>query len=237
MQLSEIVTPSVKELFIQKIESSILSGELAVGDALPSERELAEQMKISKTAVHSGIVEMARKGFLEVAPRRGVFVGDYAKNGTLDALVSIMRHNGGQLDARNAQSLLEIRCAIEEVALAYVTEKRDPAVLRRLQAIADEAQALAANPDHFDANRLAELFFTFHHTLCVASGNTIVPLIFKAFHAPAVRIWVNSIRALGLQESIARLMRFLELIRAGDVDAARAYMRWIEQSSTAAILG
>lgn len=237
MQFSEIVAPSVKELFIQKIESSILSGELAVGDALPSEREMAEQMKISKTVVHSGIVEMAHKGFLEVIPRRGIFVGDYAKNGTLDALVSIMRHNGGQLDARNARSMVEIRCAIEEVAIAHVTRKQDPETLCALQRIADEALAIVKGPAPVDVTQLAELYFTFHHTLFVASGNTIAPLILNAFRAPAVRLWANSARTLGPQESISRLLRFLEVIRSGDVETARAYVRWIEQASGTAILG
>lgn len=236
MQFTKIVAPSVKELFVRKVESMILSGELAVGDALPSERELAEQMEISKTAVHSGIVEMARKGFLEVVPRRGVFVGDYAKNGTLEALISIMQHNGGRLDARNARSMLEVRCAIEEVAITHVTSQRDFKTLRELQRIADMAQAVAEGPEPVDVIHLAELYFTFHHTLCVASGNTIIPLILNAFRAPAIQLWANSARSLGIQESIARLLRFMELIRSGNVEEARAYMRWIDQTSITAVL-
>ena len=55
MKYGEIVAPTIKELFIQRIEDMILSGELKPGDKLPSERELADEMKIGKTIVHEGI--------------------------------------------------------------------------------------------------------------------------------------------------------------------------------------
>lgn len=55
MKFGEIVAPSIKELFIQKIEGMILSGALKPGERLPTERELADEMNISKTIVHEGI--------------------------------------------------------------------------------------------------------------------------------------------------------------------------------------
>ena len=76
MRFGEIVAPSIKELFIQKLEEMILSGELKPGDKLPTERELADEMKISKTVVHEGIRELSRLGFLDVASRKGVTVAD-----------------------------------------------------------------------------------------------------------------------------------------------------------------
>lgn len=223
MEYTEIVAPTVKELFIRRIEDSILSGELSVGERLPSERELAEQMRISKTAVHSGIAEMARKGFLEVVPRKGVFVGDFANKGSLEALVSIMQHNGGQLDRRNVRSMLEMRYAIERVCLVRILEQRDPAVLERLEQIVCMAeQEAGAIPVR--CSRLAELYHTFHHLICAASGNTIAPLILNAFHAPGVRLWANSVRALGPEASVQRLRRFYSLIRAGDRNAVMEHL-------------
>ena len=52
MDFGQIVAPTIKELFIERIEGMIFSGTLKPGDRLPSERDLAEQMKISKTIVH-----------------------------------------------------------------------------------------------------------------------------------------------------------------------------------------
>ena len=72
MAFHEIVAPTVKALFIQQIEGMILSGELRPGDRLPTERELADEMKISKTVVHEGLRELHRLGFVNIASRRGV---------------------------------------------------------------------------------------------------------------------------------------------------------------------
>ncbi|MBP3520564.1 MAG: FadR family transcriptional regulator [Oscillospiraceae bacterium] len=230
MEFSEIVAPTVKELFIRRIEDSILSGELAIGEQLPSERELAEQMHVSKTVVHAGITDMVRKGFLEVVPRKGVFVGDYANKGSLEALVSIMQHNGGQLDERNVRSLLEMRYAIESVCLLRILDRKDPQVTARLGEILRKAEqeAEAQSPN---CVRLAEYYYTFHHTLCAASGNTIAPLIMNAFHVPAVRLWANSARALGPADSVGRLHRFYTLICQGEREKALKYLHWMSYES------
>lgn len=117
MKFGEIVAPSIKELFIQKIEGMILSGALKPGERLPTERELADEMNISKTIVHEGIRELSRLGFLDVVSRKGVTVADYAQNGNLDTLMAIMKYNGGYLNPQTAKSLLDVRAFLECPAL------------------------------------------------------------------------------------------------------------------------
>ena len=237
MQFAEIVAPTIKELFVRRMEDLILSGELTTGTRLPSERELAEQMKISKTAVHDGITDMVRMGFLEVVPRRGVFVGDYAKNGTLEALTAIMQHSGGRLDDRNVQWMMEMRYAIESAAIEGVIKKRDPEAMAALRRMADEAAALIQAPGEVDYAVLGELYFRFHHFVCVASGNTIAPLIFNAFRVPSTAFWTNSARALGPAESVRRLTRFADCIEAGDLVSASAHLREITDTSAEIVRG
>ena len=117
MKFGEIIAPSIKELFIQKIEGMILSGALKPGERLPTERELADEMNISKTIVHEGIRELSRLGFLDVVSRKGVTVADYAQNGNLDTLMAIMKYNGGYLNTSTAKSLLDVRAFLECPAL------------------------------------------------------------------------------------------------------------------------
>ena len=90
MDFRPIVAPSIRELFIQQVEGAILSGQLKPGDRLPTERELADTMHISKTVVHEGLRELHRLGFLDIASRRGVTVADYAQTGSLETLYSYM---------------------------------------------------------------------------------------------------------------------------------------------------
>ena len=52
MEFSKITAPSLKDLFVQQIEEKILSGELPVGSKMPPEREMAEQMKVSRAVVN-----------------------------------------------------------------------------------------------------------------------------------------------------------------------------------------
>ena len=61
MNFQKLATPSLKELFITELETKILSGELPIGTKLPSERELAASMQVSRAVVNSGISEMEKK--------------------------------------------------------------------------------------------------------------------------------------------------------------------------------
>lgn len=230
ISFNEIVAPTVKELFVREIEDMIISGELAVGDRLPSERELAERMRISKTAVHGGIVDMVRMGFLEVLPRKGIFVGDYAGNGTLETLTAIMQHSGGNMDARNVRSVMEMRFAIESVAIERFIRRGDPAAVAKLRELTAEARSLVeSGPTDYRA--LARLYFRFHHHICVASGNTIAPLIFNAFKTPSITFWTNSARALGPEESVERLAKFTQYIEAGDTEGALRHLKGITDTA------
>ena len=70
MKFTKISAPSMKELFVRQLTEAILSGELTVGEKLPAERELAQQMQVSRAVVNSGINELARCGFVEDVYKR-----------------------------------------------------------------------------------------------------------------------------------------------------------------------
>ena len=142
MPFQEIVAPSIRELFVQQLTGLILSGELRPGDRLPTERELADEMKISKTVVHEGIRELRRQGFLDVSSRRGVTVADYAQTGSLETLMAIMDYHGGLPDRKTACSILELRDYLEAPAMEHLAAhhtEADLAALRALQQQAEEA--------------------------------------------------------------------------------------------------
>ena len=126
MEFSKLNAPSLKELFIQELETMILSGRLMVGEKLPPERELAESMQVSRAVVNSGITELARKGFLIIKPRVGTFVADYRRDGTMDTLMSIMNYNGGILREAEVRSILELRIALDSLAIRlWLPEAKD----------------------------------------------------------------------------------------------------------------
>ena len=52
MEFQKISSPSLRDLFIEQLEHLILSGKLQVGEKLPSERQLAEMMQVSRAVVN-----------------------------------------------------------------------------------------------------------------------------------------------------------------------------------------
>ena len=97
MAFREIVAPTLRELFVTQIIEMIFSGELHIGEKLPSERELSEQMHISRSMVHTGLEDLARMGFVRIEPRRGNYIADYARNGNFETLAAITHLRGNCL--------------------------------------------------------------------------------------------------------------------------------------------
>ena len=59
---------------VNQIKAMIMSGELSPGDALPSMRNLAMQMRVSLITTKRAYEELERDGFIETYTGRGSFV-------------------------------------------------------------------------------------------------------------------------------------------------------------------
>lgn len=211
----KITAPTLKSLFVQELEGLILSGELAVGQKLPPERELAQKMQISRSVVNDGIAEMARRGFLEISPRQGTVVADFHRNGTLDILVSIMSYNGGQLPREEIRSILEIR----GVLMAFALESAIP------QMTQEHIDQLRAQSEAFSrargAEEAAQLIYEFDHMLSAFSNNTLLPLFFCSFKTPIKELWRRYVTRNGVAILKQRNDELLERIAKKDIPAAK----------------
>lgn len=193
MEFTKLSAPSLKELFIQQLETLILSGELPIGDKLPPERELAKSMQVSRAVVNAGIGELARKGFLMIKPRVGTFVADYRRNGTVETLVSIMNYNGGILRAAEIRSILELRIAFDSLAVELCVPKITD---NEINILKDYVKQMGET----DSPKVAsEIAFCFQHELAFLSGNTLMPLIFSSFKVPVLTLWERFCRLYGLE--------------------------------------
>ncbi len=216
MNFKRIDAPSIKELFLTQIEEMILSGELKPGDRLPSERELADTMGISKTIVHEGIRELVRMGFLEVVSRKGVYVADYTTNGNLDTLFAIIRFRGGMPDKKMLISLLNTRLYLERPAIEDLALHHNDAQIQRLEELQEEMRlALDA-----DSAAFATTLFNYRKTLTALSGNCISPLIMNAFFTGSISAWADYCEYTGRQETYRALTETTEYIRRGDAKSA-----------------
>ena len=218
MEFNKLSAPTLKELFVEQLENMILSGKLAIGEKLPSERELAQSMQISRSVVNAGLAEIADKGFLEIVPRSGTYVADYRKKGTLDTLVSIMKFNGGTLPDSDILSILQIRKVLTGLAIELAVPRIREEELEQLESLAAKLDKTA------DCGKAAEIVFEFDHLLCNFSGNTLLPLIFYSFRAPNITLFERFFRLHGFEPMRRRTDALCQAIRAHDVDAAQEIM-------------
>ena len=211
----KLTAPTLKELFVQELESMILSGELKIGQKLPPERELAQKMQISRSVVNDGLADMARKGFLETSPRQGTVVADYHRNGTLDILVSIMSYNGGQLPREEIRSILEMRGVLMAFALESAIPLITPEQLGQLHA---QSEAFARAKE---AEQAAQLIYEFDHMLSGFSSNTLLPLFFCSFQTPIKELWRRYVTRNGVAILKKRNDELLECVARKDTAAAK----------------
>lgn len=207
MDFNKLSSPSLKELFIKEIEKMILSGQLSVGDKLPSERELSERMGVSRVVINSGLSELSRIGFIERKPRIGAFVADFHRKGTVETLMAILRYNGGVLKKADVKSLLEIRMVMETLAIELVTPILKENDFEKLNQLVDNFEQ-APSPE-----KQAKSIFNFHQELCALSGNTMLPVIFYSFKELSTALWERYFQLYGkelLVENTKQLVNFLK---------------------------
>lgn len=228
MQFQKITAPSLKELFVEQLEGLILSGELPIGAKLPSERELASSMQVSRAVVNAGIAEMEQKGFLVIKPRIGTFVEDYRRNGSMDTLVSIMKYNGGALANSEVKSILQLRIVLVNLAAVLAIEHASNEELKGLSSIMDSIRNSTTNES------LVENTFRLYHELAFISGNSLLPLIFTSFKDLVCMLWQRYIVNYGREQLIASNEKFYSLILSKNKEAA---IRFMEETTKDSIYG
>ncbi len=176
-QIGRLQVESLKDACIRKLEGSILSGELAIGEKLPPERQLAAELDISRPVLHEALVDLAAKGLVTITPRRGVRVNDYLRTGSCAILTSLLAYNGGKLDPSLVASLIEMRQPVETEVASLAAQRCTGEQIAELRGLLSQEAAA----DRGDAARLTELDFDFHLLLAIASGNRMYPLIMNSF--------------------------------------------------------
>jgi len=214
MGFTKINNVSLTDLFVQQIENMILSGELEVGEQLPPARELSIQMGVSRPVISAGLIELEKLGFIEIIPRKGAFVCDYRRKGTVETLVAIMRYNGGAMRKNEVVSLLQVRESLECLCVKLVIEHANTHELTSLEEIINKMK-VSNTPD-----KLSNIVFEFHHELAAISGNMLLPLLYHSFKPESLYLWKMSCRRFGCDQLITVKTKLFEAILNKDLDKA-----------------
>lgn len=153
----------LSESVAARIEAMIVSGELAPGRRLPSERDLAQLLGVSRGLVREAIHELALKGLVKRRQGRGTEVTGPYRSSFTGAIVGYLNQ-----EEREVAELLDFREALEPPIASRAAERATQADLDRLGRISRELEA-EANPE-----RAADLDARFHHAIALATRNNVL---------------------------------------------------------------
>ena len=141
-----------------QLRQLINAGEFPVGTRLPTERELADQLAISRPTVREALIALEVEGRVRIRVGSGIFV-----IAAPEAVTPTLEANEGPFELLRAREFIEGAIAAEAAALAGPSEieKLDDA-LRRMEAIGDDVQEAVA------------LDREFHITVAGILGNAVL---------------------------------------------------------------
>lgn len=124
-------SPAPQPVYLQvaeRIQQLIKNGELAPGDQLMSERELAEKLRVSRTSIRKAMAKLEGMGMIEVTPRDGAYV----RRQSLENAVEPLAHALFQKREKVFHQF-EVRQIIESQACRLAALRRDENDLQRLR--------------------------------------------------------------------------------------------------------
>src|SRR5215203_1176154 len=161
-ETSPIERPNTYELLAQRLLELIADGELAVGEPLPSERELVERFRVGRSSVREALRVLESKGLIDGGGKGRFVVSTSPKplNSSLQVLL--------ELKEADIEELYELREVIEGATVAFAAERRTDDDLTAIAATIDDMAAGLGSPDEYiDAD------LSFHLAIARAGNNRI----------------------------------------------------------------
>jgi GntR family transcriptional repressor for pyruvate dehydrogenase complex len=213
---SRISSSRLYEQIVKQIEALILDGKLHPGDQLPSERELAEQFAVSRTAVREAVKTLREKGLVEIETGRGTFITASTSKTLRNTLDWMVKTGEGDHKA----DLVQVRAILEPEIAAIAASMATEDDIADLQNAVDAMDAALDSADDY-----IEADLEFHLALANATQNRLIPTLID----PIVDLLREQRKRIFLVEGGAQRGQFhhkriLEAIRNHDASAARQAM-------------
>jgi DNA-binding FadR family transcriptional regulator len=127
-----------------QLRADILSGTLAPGAAVPSERRLAEELGASRHAVREALKRLQESGLIRISHGGATRVRDWRHAGGLELLLAVAAQGDVPPELEAERAAMELRACIGADAARRAAERAGPA--QRAEILA-RAEALAAAHD------------------------------------------------------------------------------------------
>jgi GntR family transcriptional regulator, transcriptional repressor for pyruvate dehydrogenase complex len=216
------------EAVLRHITGRLESRSLRTGDRLPPERQLADQLGVSRPSVREAIRVLEAMGVVRTSVGSGPMAGAVIVADAAAGITSALRlHLATETLPR--QDVVQTRLLLESWSVREAARRGDAGALLRSEGFLDRMDVVGLSPDEFH-----RLDAEFHVELARATGNVVVAAIMESLResihgyvmaaVPLLDDW--SLVSRGLRREHRRI---LAAVRAGDGDAAnRLVTRHIE---------
>jgi GntR family transcriptional regulator, transcriptional repressor for pyruvate dehydrogenase complex len=211
--LRPLERPRLYEALIQRLLEYVELSGMQPGDRLPPERQLAEQLRVSRASVKQAMVALEVQGLVQTRQGDGTYlcrVDSFPE--PLDQLLEKRRRLPDILEAREA-----LECKLAELA----AERRTPEDLAAMDAALQEMESeirgggLGADGDA-----------SFHRAVAEAAHNPVLAQLMASISGAVHETRMESLTEPGRgTKSLAGHRRIAAAIRAGDPKPAAAAMR------------
>lgn len=204
---------------VERLQAMMLSGKLAPGDVLPSERELTEMFQVGRTSVREALFALQRAGLVSL--RNGERA--YVTRPSADVLVGELGLTVKYMLAtpQGVRELQQARAMLEMSLARHAARHATPEDVSRLkQALETNGRAIG------DLNEFTRTDVAFHLVLAEMPRNTIFISLHTALAGWLAEQRLTSLRASGADLAAYEAHRNIyEAVAAHDADAAERHMQ------------
>jgi GntR family transcriptional repressor for pyruvate dehydrogenase complex len=200
----------------------LLAGHIEPGKRIPSERHLAETLRVGRSVVREALRSLTLLGLIEVRPGDGT----YLRRAESELLPQAVEW-GLLLGERRVVDLIEARHHLEVLVAGLAAERRTDEDLAMLRSYLEQ-MAEASDTHTFVTADLA-----FHMRVAEAAANLSLLQIMASIRS-LLEVWITRVRSAEIDNtrSVNEHVAVLRALEAAEPTAARAAMEAHMQSAT-----
>jgi len=211
---------TLAEQVAESIKESILNGDLAPGEALPTEPELSEAFGVSRAVTRDATRMLAAQGLVEAQHGRGVFVTESQVVAFAEALLVALRRAGAtvwDVEAFEQMIFPEVAAlAAAEIKEAELNEMRDLAAsyIATHRKVWQPSETGGEYPTPAEQESSRQAYLRFMASIFTATHNAVLQLLaMPLLKLHSVRNWdAGGEETMSYDEAIAIEQAFLEKI-------------------------
>ncbi|MBN1363900.1 MAG: FadR family transcriptional regulator [Syntrophaceae bacterium] len=162
------------EEIVTVIQKQIMSGAMAPGEKLPTERELAENFNVNRATVREALRKLENYDLVEIRHGDGLYVKNYLESGNLDLIKASLNINGSGEILLN---ILEARRYVVPQMAYLAAQRRTKSDLEELKKIISESDVSMLEKDI----KVHQLIARSTHNLLCTIGLNFFNQIFRDY--------------------------------------------------------